>query len=689
MPRNILILTIFLLFSAVSAETGHASPFSSNTHANVTTMATGNHGHSANGEMNEKDYLWDLLIKIEEQLFSRFKQTKHMESIDRLMKQTCEGGNPEQYRARAVHAEAIQEKKDLGLSIRGAYTSKDIKDDTGEASSYVELSWDVLRGGYQDNRYKSEELLRKARAIELRGKINQQKQTLRCRRYQFAQSLVGLKSALLTLKFKLMEPVYRIERRAYIKGWSYLDDFLVSETDLLLAQREIKYLHSTTDYDNTINTIINPPLIDIEMQKITDAIRNDPRYSQVTHLEKESLHFSERNNNDNRLRFFLRQGIEVDNSGSSDLSAGVRFTIPLEKRKKDPIHFKILELDEKQRIETWERQANARAAYAEVREQMERVLKQQYSYLRARERVRRSLAERRLSTDDGLPVAIMRVRSLLDSAIELAQAKEELYRRINEVFLAANIDYQPEFIKIIHHHDDEYRARTGKRMVYVWSSVFNHTPNDQIIDFMQAKGIGTVTISAGKKTNREKLKDFTVAAKGRGLIVETITGSNKWIFPENHKKAAAQSAITAELTGKIHLDIEPHTLDSYRQHREEYLDHYLAMLGNIRKATMGHRLSIAVPMHWPANYYSKAANYADAIYIMAYGTNDEDKLIKRLDRSMRNIPKDKITIVLRIKDFEDEWEMEKMFDTLGRRLGIQRFGIHQFREYLHTAGKEL
>jgi hypothetical protein len=426
------------------------------------------------------------------------------------------------------------------------------------------------------------------------------------------------------------------------------------------------------------------------MQKITDAIRNDPRYSQITSLEKESLHFSEKNNHQNRLRFFLRQGIDVDTGSNSDLSAGVRFTIPLEKRKKEPTHYKLLELEERQKIETWERLANTRAAYAEVREQMERVLKQQYRYLRARERVRRSLAQRRLSSDDDrLPVAITRVRSLLDSAIELAQAKEELYRRANEVFLAANLEYQPGFIKIVHLRDEEYRARTGKRMVYLWSPGFNNTPNAQIIEFMRAKGVSTLALSAGKKTNRGKMKAFLRAAHSRELKVEAITGSNNWIFPRNHKKAATQSAIIAEMTGNIHLDIEPHTMDGYHQNREEYLDNYINMLDQVSKATMGHTLSIAVPMHWPAEYYSKAVNYAGKIYIMAYGTNDVEKLVSRLNTSVQNLPKSKITIVLRIQDFNNEWEMEKMFDALSYRLGIQQFGIHQFREYMLTAGKEL
>jgi hypothetical protein len=653
------------------------------------TRVIAGHVTASGKNISEKAFLWKLLTRIQQKIDTEYRVSSQWQQVNRLLTRACTSINPEMYKARSLKATAEQERKKLGLALRGAYTTSEINDDEGSERSYLELSWDVWKGGYQENRKRADSLLNKARATQIRAQLSQQEQTLNCRRYQFASAFSGIKSGLLMLKTGLMEPVYRIERRAYFKGWSHLDDYLVAEADLRLARRELRYLHSSPYYDRDIDRLVNPPVIDIDMQALSEAIRKDPRYRKITQLEKQSLKFSETNSYRSSLRFFVRKAFQQDNTtgNSTDLSAGVRFSIPLESRKSKDNIFKIRELEEKNKLESWQRMVRARAAYTEVREQLERVLKQQYRVMRAHERVRRSMVQQDIFNDEHLPVAIVRMRSLLDAKIEMAQAKEELYRRVNEVFLAAKLDYHGKFIRILD-QEQKNRARIGARSVYLWSKGFNRVSNRNILNFLEAKGVRTVLLSAGKKTETAKMKQFIREARKRGLVVETITGSNRWIFPKHHMQAATRSAITAELTGKIHLDIEPHTLPVYKKQRDKTLNHYITMLEKIRQAIPQQKISVAVPMHWPDRYYRLVNKLADEIIIMAYETNDVNKLTRRLKRSLENLNKEKVSIAVRTKDFRDEWEMEKMISALHRQTGIKQFAIHQFREYLLQAGKQ-
>jgi len=638
----------------------------------------------------EAQKLWLLAQYAQSQTVDRLQTSQSLEVADRILTQTCEGKSIEQLRADILRAEADNMDARNGLELRGGYSTESFTNEDDDPRAYLELSWDVLRNGYRANGHRSRALYGEAELVELRGSKKQMVQSYRCRRYRLAQTFSGLYGYLLSLKLELMKPVYDVERRAYFKGWSYLDDYLVSEGDIRELESELRYL-SVDDEQNDVSFIQNPPIIDVRIQDVIEEIRNDDHNARLAVLQKKILSEKERARERNRLRFFVRKTFDVANTGGNDgMVAGLRFNVPLERQQHDVLKYKMDQVDQEVELHAWERISRARAAYAELREQMRRVIKQRYRYLRTQERVRRIFIEKKIAGDEvELARVIARVRTLLDAGIEVVRAREELYRRVNEVFLAARIKYQPSMLQRVSLHKDINRARVGERSVYLWSGMFNKTSNAVIQDFLEAKSARTVLLSAGRKTDRVKLKEYIRLANRHDQNVELIVGDNKWIEPGKYERAAATVATVSEITGAIHLDVEPHTLPAYKTHREQTMTRYLEMLRRLREAASINKLTVAVPLHWKEDEYRIVGELADSVYFMTYGSTDIKKLARRLEKVVDFVSPEKVVVVLRIDDFEDEWALEQAFDYLRSRLGIRRFAIHQFRKYYSQSGEQL
>jgi len=635
----------------------------------------------------QAEKLWAILHQVTNRLEDRMQVDTSQDHINNILTQDCETPDPNNLLVLALQAEAKNKQSNHGLSVRGAYTSESLSDNDGDASAYLELSWDILRQGYKGNKRQAEALYRQAKIEALHGQIKRFDKTYRCRRYQLNETFVGIQASLITLKLELMEPVYQIEKRAYFKGWSYLDDLLVSEQDIRVARDELKYLNSDSHWNEGLMKLVNPAVIDVDMSAVINAIRKDERAEKLNFLNRQSLKDKYQYRHNDKLRLFLRKEFDVGGSGNDEgVVAGVRFTVPLEKKNRKSLSYRLKQVEEEAELQNWERIARTRAAYEELREQKSRVVKQQYRYLKSKERVRRVFVRKGLNHDLELAAAVARVRNLFDASIELVKAKEELYRRVNEIFLVSRVEYKPAFIKIKSMQEKNHRARIGERSIYLWSKTFNAVANQQLFDFVEAKSIKRVLLSAGKKTDQIKMSEFVKQADTRGIHIETIVGSNSWFKPEQHERASLLAMTKAEITGSIHLDIEPHTVAGYKRNKKIYLEHYLTMLARLRSGLIDSKLSVAVPTHWPASVYQRINDLVDKVYIMAYENKNAEVMVRRVKKVLAKTDMDKAVVVLSVKEFTDEWEMEKALGVLQRDTGVYQFGFHQFRTFMQKAG---
>lgn len=635
----------------------------------------------------EKQKLWQLILQTQQKLAAASAINNEKPTYNQILATGCQIKHPAKQLARALKMEAQQYQSNYGLSFRGGYTSDSLNDNTGDPNAYLELSWDIWRQGYAENKRRAASLSQQADVSQLRAELAQQKLDGQCRRYQVSQTFSGLLTHLLSLKLELMEPVYHIEKRAYFKNWSYLDDLLVSDQDLKLLKEELAFLNNSPYMDAALNQLQNLPVIDLDLQTLVNHIRSDDRFTKLQQLEKQALSNKIKVTDDDRLRLFVRKQFDVGNTNEQAVVAGLRFSIPLEKRTQVAEQYRLAHIDSNAKLQAWQRISRTRAAYQSVREQLQRTTKQQYRVLRANERLRRTLIQKRLDDEVQLASAVSRLRSSLDASIELVRAKEELYRRVNQVFTVASIKFAPTFIKASSINENSYRARTGERSIYIWSKGFNRFNNDDIFSFLKAKSIKRVLLTAGRKINHKRMLSFIQAARQQQIKIESIIGKNNAFFRKNHSTVAIKVEAAASLSDAIHLDIEPHTFAGYKKNKSSYLKQYIEMLVAIRKQSPDIQLTIAVPFHWPDATYAALGALVDRVYIMNYGSTKTATFIRRLQPALRNIPHEKIIPVLRISDFENEWQIEKMINALQKRTGIQHYSLHAFRHFVQKASQ--
>lgn len=645
----------------------------------------------------------DEMLALMNDIFAQFNllphENKDLSTISKLFAGSCDTLPAESYQSLALLADAERYENDWGLELRGRYSrvvagTRRNNNTTGNDGiiappGFVELSWDVLKNGFFENRGRAQSLRHEAELAKLDNKLKSVVKSYRCSRYKLAQNFAGHSSQILTLRLLLMESIASIEKRAYFKGWSQFEELLVSEEELFRIKHELSYIHSSPQFDGQITNLFYAPLIDIDMKKVAAAIRDDNLPVQINSLKKEVLESREKADFNNRLRFFVREGLVRHNQFEDSTRVGLAFNIPLTIKKDDALKYRLLEVKREEEHQSWERLTKVRYAYSLVRNQQKQTIKQHYRYQRALDRFRNSIVSLRVDFEDDndLIIALMRLRTLLDAAFELNEVKKELYWRINDVFLISGLEYQPDFISLYNLPTEHKRRRPWERSIYTWSNTFNTVSNPDILDFLQVKGINKITLSASKKTNRQKMAEFIQKAPKYELDVELMIGANEWVHPKNHDHAAMRVLMLAERQEAVHLDIEPHTFSDYRQRQEYYLDNYIAMLKAIRLKIPTSNLTVAVPLHWPIDYYEKIIKLVDGIYLMAYGAKPET-LIRRLRPITKQLDQDRITVVLRIKDTKEEWELEQWIDEINQSLGISRFGFENLSGFFTLASQQ-
>lgn len=516
----------------------------------------------------------------------------------------------------------------------------------------------------------------------------------RCRRMQLTRIFNRQRLELLRIKRDILDPLYSTARRAYFKRRYQLDDLLEIEGELehtredleFLSDRMLKNTHQQAPWQQ-----FNPPILDVDLAAVLAALEQDDTLQVRARLQQEILqHHRRARRDDDRLGLYVRANSDQVVPGMGDQTevvVGLRFTVPLGNRGDDALPYYVREIQERSSVDQWKQQSGVKAAYLELREQLRRTLRQRDRFERSLERLRRSIAHHHLTPEDAnLRAAVKQSRTLTESAIELVLAKEELLQRVNEILRKADLDFAPEYLRPVADNKPSHRSRHGQRSIYLWSSAFNDLENTLLLDFLETKGIRHLLVSAGRRTDRGKLSRLLAEAGQRRIRISLVLGVNKWILPNRRANALEAVAQAAAVHSDVHLDVEPQAMTGFKSDRERHLRQYLDLLADVR-LHLGEdvRLSVAVPVNWDQSKYREIAALADELYLMAYGSSKPDTIARRTRPALDAVEHNKLTLVLRIPDFSDEWTLEQTIDALHQRTGVDRYGIHQLSQFLTLA----
>ncbi|MBV1889670.1 MAG: hypothetical protein KUG54_01455 [Gammaproteobacteria bacterium] len=632
---------------------------------------------------SEQQNMWQLVTNLSNDFFNLY-QVGDPVAADQLFTGNCDELTVPSATAAALKAEALAYTRDYGLSLNGVY-SDSATSDGDEGSAYVELAWNLLDNGRRENLDRAKLLDQQAQLAQIQHQQQLFALSSRCVAERIGHTELGRYGALLRLHNQLLTPAEWLERRAYLNGISLLDELLDAQSQLAVTNIELRKLHNNPRLDTHLTSRETLPIMDIDIKKIIAAIRLDPRPDYERQLQRQSLTLTHETDREIKLRLYLRQQIPTD-SQPADLVAGVRVSMPVGHKAGIAMPQRFTEINQKIEQQQWQRVARTLTAYDEFSEQLTRVTRQHYRLLRAAERLRQVIVARNLQADEtDLATAATRLHSTLLAAENLITAKRTLYMRLNRVIRESQLVLAHQYLTPLEVPNLDYRARLGQRLLYIWSKNFNQKTNVTLIDLIRAKGMKQVVVSAGKQTNPVKLRRFIAIAENNQIQVELTLGDNRWIFPEQHEAAVSRSLNAANLSERLHLDVEPQALPDYKKNRVLYEQHYLQLVRRISGKLTGQRLTVAVPLHWRSQTYAELAPLVDELYVMAYEQKSSTQVVRRLQPLLAAVPVTKLRLLASAADFPSEWEMEQRFIAVAAQTGISRFGVHALNGMLQMA----
>jgi hypothetical protein len=642
----------------------------------------------SNSTVEEASWLW--LTQQADRLDGLISLQMTDRTTHNLLKTDCERSQAVNYHEQALLAEADIAKKDLGLYFDAGIQDEWDRDFESEEKqrAYVGLTWRVLEDGYREYRHRAKLAETRAESESLQSKLDLRHALETCRYDTTRDSFAPVWLPLLSLKESFLSRLFDMQKESYLMGGLYLDDLLDSQRELKSLLEHYRILQSGLERQTRDSIQGMPPLLDLNMAEIRQRIDNDPTRKRLSKLKHSILDEQSLSNDEKKLRFYLRYNFKEDREDNGT-SVGAAFSMPLAaSRYSGPIvNLQKKSIEQAQEEDRRKRLRRSELAYGELLEQRQRVIKQNYRYLAAYEQLRRTIGRHQwLAEEGGFKHAVARMTTLIESAVELLRAVEEMYRRVHSVFARSGVAYSPELIELSALKNSFYRAREGSRSIYIWSDSFNRLHNGVILGFLRAKGISEVILSGSERVNEKKMARFLAASEQKDIQVQMLVGDNSWLHKTKQKLLYNRLERLIRRTGYLHLDVEPHTLDDFKKNRRDYLDQYQQLITSIDEHIEVHgKLAVSVPLHWDRGDYEYLDQQVDRIYLMAYEISSADRLQQQLAKVMPHLSVEKVVVALRPEDFIREGALEAVIEQLASVFGIKRFALHDLENYLELS----
>jgi hypothetical protein len=209
--------------------------------------------------------------------------------------------------------------------------------------------------------------------------------------------------------------------------------------------------------------------------------------------------------------------------------------------------------------------------------------------------------------------------------------------------------------------------------VYVWSETLKEYEIDFLVNYLVLNKVTMVVVSTGGDKNI--LNSFIVAVSKEGIAVDLMIGDNKLIdnFSINNLQSKIDGIETTHVSG-LHLDVEPHTFDDWKDNKEMYMKKYIKMMQSVKSYTDNENLELAVsiPTHYPEENIQQIFEISDHVYFMCYENVKTDFIARKIGMYDMTTT----VIALRTEDLNDRIAIQAKFKDLDNNINPQTFIIH-------------
>jgi hypothetical protein len=230
--------------------------------------------------------------------------------------------------------------------------------------------------------------------------------------------------------------------------------------------------------------------------------------------------------------------------------------------------------------------------------------------------------------------------------------------------------------------DSSYVGDT--RAMYLWSKAWMDKNATEIISDVRLWNVQKLLVSAGgSEPHFAQFKELVTMAERNQLKCELLIGNNRWLSSNITSKLDSVWNKISELPiDGIHLDIEVHTFDGFKDSPDAF---FLLYINRIREASAfckihNLRLEVSIPLTYPQEILQELEMLCDEIVVMAYETKGPKQIQSRIADELL-IGKEKVSVALRSKDYVSKSSMENDFKEIKKLLNLKNIVLHDYQSY--------
>lgn len=597
-------------------------------------------------------------------------------------------------------------KKDYGLAVTGSYL-ENFNPEVGTIDDNlvfnrrfnVGMEWQVLDNGYFENKVQAKILEDRIIRDQLQRDLSREgfhyllrfDQTIFTFNKVKIELLEKRKSSLLFQRGVIEELVLlkKLKKEELIK----IDTRLAEVQSMLDIYESYNAYLGLEDDDSLAFSSENLPLIDLNYAKIFDLIdgQTDSLLDSRVYDDYYSWYHQI------GLKAFVRYNYYdlVSNNNRTFVSAGFNFSIPL------PFNTKLQnEIESTRWLYDNDRLVQERASLHEdvlnMGYEFRYKLKQFVGFYQKRkifvERLRIEKVKVRMGDNNIEPrLGLELYDDLLSIDIELVDLLQNLYLKALKIHSKIpHADIGEIIVSQPVEQINEYVANKNNS-VYVWSKTFEQYSPEFLAEYVMYNEFDKIVIAAQKvDTIPEKIKFMEYASEN--AEIHYMLGNNK-LFYESDIQSYVDGVVKAYDGIKpkgVHLDIEPHTFEDYKENKQRYQNEYVNLVGLVSEycKEKGLELSISIPLHYELTTVERLIPLVDHIYFMCYENVNPEFIFKKTVPFVDNAG-DKIVFAFRTEDFENRIGMENIMKTMYEKTSLRQFAYHDLRRLIEFDRKSV
>lgn len=630
--------------------------------------------------INELSGLWNFYSQFD---FNSFlSDGEKAEDIFSFQNVARKGEKLKSLSLRAIETERNFYRKKTGLELNANYQEN-------FAAAFVDpedvvvfrrravlgLNWNILGNGFYQNRLKMKMLENDYKVI----KAQSFKDNLTFFQQKNIENIIRnfnhMKLMVIEKRRELNEKQRETFEKLYaLKQVSKEDQLkLMQHESDILGQQNLygSYNKITNRFDSSNVRTATFPVLDLDFEKLMVLVQEQNPDS-IAWYKSENLRIQHKYINDVHLNAYTRYNYYVTYTqgipNRSFISAGLNLTMPIDfnaREKREMLAAKSELLSEQYAGNTQEVEFIMANHYYEYKYKLK-----QYGNLLAKrkyieELLRTEEVKRQYSDLEFNPnTALLILDDYWANTIELLDLKQDMYKLLLDINMklpnATIKDYTKSFVM---QKDTSYSK--ALKAIYIWSKAFDENDILFLTEYCKLSEFTHILVSYKEdKDYLKKLKEFI--AKNSRANIHLMVGQNK-LLAGGLKDYISKIMDEFPMTGisGIHLDIEPHTFEDYKENKEKYLVQYTNALKEIRELclTRGKELSVSIPLSYPESTLTDIYRDCDLVYLMAYENTKPDFIQNKISEELK-AGRDKTVLALRTKDFETRDQMDDLFKKL-------------------------